>query len=116
MLTGSETAALELVRSSLDKLARRSDAGDPARARRILFASLYRQSHAKPITSEPSTETEARTRPLHELNEPGRSALTLIGMKLFAGEELAGLLGESLPSLAKSLEEARRRVTIKMHP
>lgn len=116
VLTGSETAALELLRSSLNKLARRSDSGDSARARRILFASLYRQSLAKPITSEPSTETEARTRPLHELKEPGRSALTLIGMKLFAGEELAGLLGESLPSLAKSLEEARRRVTIKMHP
>lgn len=116
VLTGSETAALELVRSSLNKLARRSDAGDPARARRILFASLYRQSLAKPLTGEPSTEAETRTRPLHELTEPGRSALTLLGMRLFAGEDLAGLLGESLPSLAKSLEEARRRVALKPNP
>jgi len=116
VLTGSETAALELVRSSLAKLARRSDAGDLARSRRILFASLYRQSLSKPLMSDPSTEAETRTRPLHELNEPGRSALTLLGMRLFDGEDLAGLLGESLPSLAKSLEEARRRVALEPKP
>jgi hypothetical protein len=107
VLTGSETAALESVRVALEKLARRSDATDLARARRILFASLYRQAVAKPATGEPVTEVETKTRSLHLLCEPGRSALTLMSMGLFVGEELASLLGETLPSLAACLGEAR---------
>jgi DNA-directed RNA polymerase specialized sigma24 family protein len=107
VLTGREADALESVRATLALLARRTDAADPAREKRILFSSIYRS--AKPTTpaSEPPSAAEQAVDPLHNLPEPGRSALTLLCLGLFSGEELAGVLGEPLPDLARALGDAR---------
>lgn len=107
VLTGRESDALESVRATLALLARRTDAADPARAKRILFSSIYRSARPSAPVSDPPSAAELAVGPLHHLPEPGRSALALLCLGLFSGEELAGILGESLPDLARALGDAR---------
>jgi len=112
VLTGHEETALKLVESSLEKLARRTDAADPVRAKRILFSTLYRAHRALPSSPAPVTPAETAAAKFHRLAEPGRSAWVLLSMGLFAGEELAGLLGESPADLAAYLGDARRSFSV----
>ena len=108
VLTGREETALELVESSLEKLARRTDAADPSRAKKILFSTLYRSHRTIAAPPAPTTPAETAANRFRGLPEPGRSAWILLSLGLFAGEDLAGLLGETTSDLAAYLTDVRR--------
>jgi hypothetical protein len=78
-------------------------------ASRAGFVRLFRKALEFPVTQGGSPETELSGWPLalHQLAEPGRSALTLFYLEIFSPRDLAEILGIDLGELARVIGAAR---------
>lgn len=107
ILTGREDAATKMVEGALQGIIRRHDVVSVKRRRRLFFAMLFREGRNLPCVGEGAGERVGGLRFFHELAEPGRSALSLLYLRLFSVDELADVLGKSEKELPDILAGAR---------
>jgi len=103
VLTGQEQSASALVEKVVGNVERQGLFREEASAWAGLFSGLYHES-LPPADSEVSSAISD----LHHLQEPARSALTLLCLGHFSGEALGDMLGLSEAKLAEALSLARR--------
>ncbi len=77
---------------------------------RCLKANATPSTLASPEPDGAGIEAEMMARHFHRLPEPGRSALALFYLELFAPEEIAQLLKMTLEELGATLAETRARL------
>lgn len=79
-------------------------------ASRAVFVNLFRKALDSPTALGASPETDLSGWPLalHQLPEPGRSALTLFYLEIFNPRDLAEILGLDIEELARIIGTARQ--------
>lgn len=112
VLTGEAESATALVTETLKTIAGRADVVSPRRRKRLFFSTLFRTA-TEPLHS---SDTPAAVKTFHSLPEPGRSALTLLYLRVFPPDELAGILGKTPIELADVLQSTRREFSNRIPP
>ena len=107
VLTGREAAATEMVSKALQGVAARNDLVSSRRRRRLFFAMLFREGQKIPRQSEPAEEKYSTLAKLHKIQEPGRSALALLHLRLFDPDQIAVIIGKTEKELPSILTAAR---------
>ena len=116
VVTGRSHAATELVSSTLGTLAGRQDIASPKRLKRLFFASLRRESFKPEQISEEEFAGDRGLWAMHQLSEPGRSALLFLHLRIFPTDQLADVLGKSENELPEILSTARAELATKLSP
>ena len=116
VVTGRSHAATELVSSTLGTLAGRQDISSPKRLKRLFFASLRRESFKPEQISEEEFAGDRGLWAMHQLSEPGRSALLFLHLRIFPTDQLADVLGKSENELPEILSTARAELATKLTP
>jgi hypothetical protein len=116
VVTGRSHAATELVSSTLGTLAGRQDIASPKRLKRLFFASLRRESFKPEQISEEEFAGDRGLWAMHQLSEPGRSALLFLHLRIFPTDQLADVLGKSENELPEILSTARAELATKLTP
>jgi hypothetical protein len=100
--TEAERALNEILNLSLNNPGRTA-------ASRAGFVKLFRKALEVPVTpgGSPGMELSGWPLALHQLAEPGRSALTLFYLEIFSPRELAEILGIDIGKLARVIGAAR---------
>jgi hypothetical protein len=111
VLTGREHAATGMVANALQDIANRHDVVSTKRRRRLFFAMLFREGEKKPRGAGGGSANEDGLAVFHRLEEPGRSAISLLYLHLFPAEEIADILGTSEKELAGILTRARAELS-----
>ena len=107
VLTGRQAAATELVSKALKGVAERNDLVSSRRKRRLFFAMLFREGQKIPRLSAPEDESHPVLSRLHGIQEPGRSALTLLHLRLFDPDQIAVIIDKTEKQLPEILTAAR---------
>jgi hypothetical protein len=107
VLTGREVAATEMVSKALQGVAARNDWVSSRRRRRLFFAILYREGQKIPYQDGPTEEEYSTLARLHKIQEPGRSALALLHLRLFDPDQLSVIIGKTEKELPAILTAAR---------
>jgi hypothetical protein len=115
VLAGAPAKATELVGSVLSEISGRHDVVTSWRRRRLFFARLLREAGGLPRVSAADFSGPAGLFPFHELQEPGRSALSLLYLRLLTPEQLADVIGRPEKDLPKILSMARAELSQKLH-
>lgn len=108
VLTGKAESATALVAETLKTIAGRADVVSPRRRKRLFFSTLFRNATSQPAELLGPSDATPAVEAFHNLPEPGRSALTLLYLRAFSPEELAGILGKTPVELADVLQSTRR--------
>ncbi len=116
VLTGQPESATALVTETLNSIAARADVVSPRRRKRLFFSNLFRAASAHPKTQPFAMDIPPAVRTFHNLAEPGRSALTLLYLRVFTPEELAGILGKSPIELADLVQSTRAELSPHLGP
>lgn len=116
VVTGRSHAATELVSSTLGTLVGRQDIVSPKRLKRLFFASLRRESFKPEQVNEEEFAGDRGLWAMHQLSEPGRSALLLLHLRIFPTDQLADVLGKSENELPEILSAARAELATKLAP
>jgi len=116
VVTGRSHAATELVSSTLGTLAGRQDIASPKRLKRLFFANLRRESFKPEQISEEEFAGDRGLWAMHQLSEPGRSALLFLHLRIFPTDQLADVLGKSENELPEILSTARAELATKLIP
>jgi DNA-directed RNA polymerase specialized sigma24 family protein len=116
VVTGRSHAATELVSSTLGTLVGRQDIASPKRLKRLFFASLRRESFKPEQISEEEFAGDRGLWAMHQLSEPGRSALLFLHLRIFPTDQLADVLGKSENELPEILSTARAELATKLTP
>ena len=96
------------------ELSSRHDVVTSRRRRRLFFAKLLREAGSLPRVSEDDFTGPAGLFPFHQLQEPGRSALSLLYFRLFTPEQLADVIGRPEKDLPEILAKARAELAQKL--
>jgi len=107
VLTAQESAASEMVSKAVQDVAKRNDLVSSRRRRRLFFAMLFREGQK--LSRQPLNE-ESKNLPLaglHRIQEPGRSALALLHLRLFEPDHIAVIIGKTEKELPAILTAAR---------
>lgn len=107
VLTGREAAATEMVSKALQGVAARNDLVSSRRRRRLFFAILFREGQKIPRQPEPAEGKYSTLSGLHKIQEPGRSALALLHLRLFDPDQIAVIIGKTEKELPDILTAAR---------
>jgi hypothetical protein len=107
VLTGQEAAATEMVSKALQGVAARNDLVSSRRRRRLFFAILFREGQKISSPSEPAEGNDSTFAGLHKIQEPGRSALALLHLRLFDPDQIAVIIGKTEKELPAILTAAR---------
>jgi hypothetical protein len=77
---------------------------------RAVFVNLFRKALESPTAPGALSETDLSGWPLalHQLAEPGRSALTLFYLEIFSPRDLAEIIGLDIDELARVIGAARQ--------
>lgn len=116
MLTGGPDTATSLVSETLSAIAGRADVVSTHRRKRLFFSTLFRAPRTVAAATDPDSSTPPAIATFHALSEPGRSALTLLYLRVFPPEELAGILGKTQIELADILHSAREEFSRQSSP
>jgi hypothetical protein len=116
VLTGSPDTATSLISETLSAIAGRADVVSTQRRKRLFFSTLFRAPRTVAPASGPDSPVPPAIATFHTLSEPGRSALTLLYLRVFPPEELAGILGKTQIELADILQSAREEFSQKSSP
>ncbi len=116
VLTGQPESATALVTETLKSIAGRADVVSPRRRKRLFFSNLFRTASAHPKALPSVMDIPPAVRTFHYLEEPGRSALTLLYLRVFTPEELAGVLGKSPIELADLVQSTRAELYSHLAP
>jgi hypothetical protein len=111
VLTGGDAAATELVSKALKGVAERNDLVSLRRRRRLLFAMLYREGQKIPRQAGGGDEPVPPLIVLHHLQEPGRSALALLHLRLFDPDQIAVIIDKAEKQIPAILAAAREEFT-----
>ena len=109
VLTGRSESATSLVKETLNSIASRADVVSTRRRKRLFFSTLFRSATTQ--ENRDTSQTNEAVSTFHSLPEPGRSAATLLYLRIFTPEELAGILGKSLIELADILQATREEIS-----
>ena len=96
------------------ELSSRHDVVTSRRRRRLFFAKLLREAGSLPRVSEDDFTGPSGLFSFHQLQEPGRSALSLLYFRLFTPEQLADVIGRPEKDLPAILEKARAELAQKL--
>jgi len=107
VLTGGEEEATAMVSKALQGVAARNDLVSTRQRRRLFFAMLFREGQKIPHRSDPSGMRNPTLAGLHKIREPGRSALTLLHLRLFDPDQVAAIIGKTEKELPAILTGAR---------
>jgi len=107
VLTGQSSGATEIVSKALQGVAARNDLVSSSRRKRLFFATLFREGHKFPQQTEPAEEKYSTLASLHKVQEPGRSALALLHLRLFDPDQIAVIIGKTEKELPAILAAAR---------
>jgi hypothetical protein len=107
VLTGREVSATEMVSKALQGVAARNDLVSSRRRRRLFFAILFREGQKIPRQAEPEEGKYYTLGSLHKIQEPGRSALALLHLRLFDPDQIAVIIGKTEKELPTILTAAR---------
>jgi hypothetical protein len=107
VLTGQSSGATEMVSKALQGVAARNDLVSSSRRKRLFFATLFREGHKFPRHTEPAEEKYSTLASLHKIQEPGRSALALLHLRLFDPDQIAVIIGKTEKELPAILTAAR---------
>lgn len=107
VLTGRQAAATELVSKALKEVAERNDLVSSRRKRRLFFAMLFREGQKIPRLPAPVDESHPVLSRLHAIQEPGRSALALLHLRLFDPDQIAVIIDKTEKQLPEILIAAR---------
>ena len=114
VLTGQEHAATGMVSNALQGIAHRHDVVSTKRRRRLFFAMLFRKGEKNPCGACGGLPGDNGLAAFHQLEEPGRSALSLLYLHIFPADEIADILGTSEKELAGILTKARADLSEKI--
>lgn len=114
VLAGTSAGATELVGTVFSQISSRHDVVTSRRRRRLFFAKLVREAGRLPRVSEGDFSGSAELFRFHELQEPGRSALVLLYLRLFTSEQLADVIGRPEKELPAILASARAELGQKL--
>jgi hypothetical protein len=114
VLSGAPSKASELVRIVLGEISGRHDVVTSRRRRRLFFAKLLREAASLPRVSESDFSGPKELFTFHQLQEPGRSALSLLYFRLFTPEQLADVIGRPEKDLPAILATARAELARKL--
>jgi hypothetical protein len=114
VLAGAPAKATELVCSVLSEISSRHDVVTSWRRRRLFFAKLLREASSLPRVSQSEFSGPMGLFPFHELQEPGRSALSLLYLRLLTPEQLADVIGRPEKDLPEILSKARAELSPKL--
>lgn len=107
VLAGQESAASGMVSKALQEVAKRNDLVSSRRRRRLFFAMLFREGQKIPPQSLDAESKNLPLARLHRLQEPGRSALALLHLRLFDPDQIAVIIGKTEKELPAILTAAR---------
>jgi len=96
-----------MVSKALQGVAARNDLVSSSRRKRLFFATLFREGHKFPRHTEPAEEKYPTLASLHKIQEPGRSALALLHLRLFDPDQIAVIIGKTEKELPAILTAAR---------
>ena len=103
VLTGGPQGAAKVFQESVQEILRHPDLANPERTMLLFYSILRRRALKYPA----ACEHKGLTANLHKLNEPGRSALTLIYLDAMPAERIQRLLHLTERQLADNLGDAR---------
>jgi DNA-directed RNA polymerase specialized sigma24 family protein len=103
--TGSQGAATEAVASALAATLARPDAAATGRRRRFLLANLHRRCAKAAAPAGESADPQLE--PFRKLQEPGRSALLMLYLRLLPVDEIADVVGCGAKEIPDMLAAAR---------
>ena len=96
------------------EISSRHDVVTSRRRRRLFFAKLMREAGSLPRISETEFSGPSGLFSFHQLQEPGRSALSLLYFRLFSPEQLADVIGRPEKDLPEILAMARAELAQKL--
>lgn len=96
-----------MVSKALQGVAVRNDLVSSKRRRRLFFAMLFREGQKIARQSEPAGEKYSTLSALHKIQEPGRSALALLHLRIFDPDQIAVIIGKTDKELPAILTTAR---------
>jgi hypothetical protein len=111
VLTGKQAAATELVSKALKDVVERNDLVSSRRKRRLFFAMLFREGHKIPRSATTEDGSSPMLNRLHGIPEPGRSALALLHLRLFAPDQIAVIVDQTEKQLPDILKTARNDIS-----
>jgi hypothetical protein len=103
LLTGCHEGTSKAFKDSVEELLRHPHPGDLERTRQLFFAVVRRRSLKCPARCE----LEGTAAKLHELPEPGRSALALLYLDALAAVDIQRVLNIDERLLADAMDKAR---------
>jgi hypothetical protein len=103
LLTGCREGTSKVFKDSVDELLRHPHPGDLERTARLLFTVVRRRSLKFPARCE----LEGTGAKLHELPEPGRSALALLLLDALPAADIQAVLNIDDRLLAEAVDRAR---------
>ena len=109
LLTGCREGTSRVFKDSVEELLRHPHPGDLERTRRLLFTVVRRRGMKFPARSELGG-TAAK---LHELSEPGRSALALLLLDALPAVDIQRVLDIDDRLLAEAVDKARAELRVK---
>lgn len=107
VLTGQSSSATEMVSKALQGVAARNDLVSSRRRKRLFFATLFREGQKVPRHTASGEEKYATLSSLHKVQEPARSALALLHLRLFDPDQIAVIIGKTEKELPAILTAAR---------
>ena len=111
VLTGKQAAATELVSKALKEVVERNDLVSSRRKRRLFFTMLFREGHKIPRSATTEDGSSPMLTRLHGIPEPGRSALALLHLRLFAPDQIAVIVDQTEKQLPDLLKTARNDIS-----
>ena len=103
LLTGCREGTSKAFKDSIEELLRHPHPGDLERTRQLFFTVLRRRSLKFPARCE----LEGTAAKLHELAEPGRSALALLYLGALPAVDIQRVLSIDERLLAEAMDKAR---------
>ena len=103
LLTGCREGTSKVFKDSVDELLRHPHPGDLDRVKQLLFAVVRRRSLNFPARCE----LQGTAAKLHELSEPGRSALALLYLDALPAADILRVLNIDERLLPETIDKAR---------
>jgi hypothetical protein len=103
LLTGCHEGASKVFKDSVDELLRHPHPGDLDRTRRLFFTAVRRRGLKFPA----HCELEGTAEKLHELPEPGRSALALLYLDALPADDIECVLNVDERLLSEAIDKTR---------
>lgn len=113
ILTGNAEAAERHALSSLEEVAQLKHLGDEEHTWRLLYANLRKRASKEAALADPLSE---KISALHKLDEPGRSALTLLYLGDVAPETAHRVLEISEKEFVQAVQKARESLDKQLPP